>query len=260
MDASIKHSEALKARYPPSLCADTFLVRSGTDPPAVSSDCPARAPMTGHYHLDQGRPPGTGGQRFIQGCLPSAVWGWGRERERQTLGRSTACTLGEPGPEPASPGPPGGSPARPSSRSSPRLRGLTRRGHRRLAPEPGSGFKRASSLASVRTDAPPRPSAAPPAPRPGHGLTGKAHSRPRPGRWPLAPAPLPAAPARGRGYGGPWRERRHYPNAAAGPARGLIPGFSAESRSLSRRGRPTAQRCRHGGCNDGRGGRMRRVS
>lgn len=76
----IKHSEALKARYPPSLCADTFLVRSGTDPPAVSSDCPARAPMTGHYHLTRGAH-SDWGQRFIQGCLPSAVWGWEEERK-----------------------------------------------------------------------------------------------------------------------------------------------------------------------------------
>ena len=83
----IKHSDALKARYPPSLCADTFLLRSGTDPPAVSSDRPARAPMTGHCHLDQGRPLWDWGSEVHPGAVFPQLCGGGKRRERQTLGR-----------------------------------------------------------------------------------------------------------------------------------------------------------------------------
>lgn len=52
----IRYSAALKPKYPPSWCADTFLAKNGTDSPAVSDDDPARAPITGHYHLEPRAP------------------------------------------------------------------------------------------------------------------------------------------------------------------------------------------------------------
>lgn len=232
----IKHSEALKARYPPSLCADTFLVRSGTDPPAVSSDRPARAPMTGHYHLDQGRPLWDWGSEVHPGAVFPQLCGGGKRRERQTLGRLHGLhPSGSRAQEPASPGPPGGSP---SSRSSPRLRGLTRRGHRRLAPEPGSGVQ-ARLLPGLRPHG--RPTEAErsaPAAAPGSRLDGQGPLAAPARSLAPGPCPLPAAPsARTRlwgpleGSGAITRTRpRVRPGGLGSRASALRAGASAAAR------------------------------